>query len=275
VSLNPTVRALTVRLNSHSSHNWANHSIKYECTSLQSQQSGHHCLISHTWTDWSSHLTTTIVCARENLMHDTVQIRVGHSACLSVYRHSKLIRFLNPKAFASTSRMLLAYSKVLNVVVSAWHYRPCTNAERKAEQSLQKKWCIPTLCLAQCQVWHRQTQSQRVHCLSFDPCVNIDRKLQIVKRTYCRPLSALRQHYYRTFVLDLRAVRLQVVVIAVALTWKSTRLQVDSFTSQGNDPLPSCHSHAHSTFNCSLMTSLASQFHLCPLKVIRQESTKS
>ena len=172
--------------------------------------------------------------------------------------------------------MLLAYSEVSNVVVSAWHvwahYRPYTNAEHKAEQSLQK-WCIPTLCFIQCQqVSHHQTQSQWVHCLSSDPCVNIDRKPQIVKCTYCWPLSALRQHYYRTFALDLWAIRLQVAVIAVTLTWKSIQLQADPLLSQENDPPLSCHSHTHPTFSCFRMTSPAFQFHLRPLQVIHQST---
>jgi hypothetical protein len=176
VSLNPTVRALTVRLNSHSSHNWVNHSIKYECTSLQSQQSGHHLLISHTWTDWSSHSMMTIVCARENLMHDTVQIHVGHSAWLSVYRHSKLICFLNPRA-----------SEAANGIPSVWqvltHDSAYTNTERRAKRSLSK-WCNPTLCFRHCKVQPHQTQSLWVHCLSPDLCASIDHRPQIVKPTF-------------------------------------------------------------------------------------------
>jgi hypothetical protein len=187
VSLTLAIRALTIGLNSHSSRNWVNHSIKYECTSLQSQQSGHHLLISHTWTDWSSHSTTTIVCARENLMHDTVQIHVGHSAWLSVYRHSKLICFLNPKASARTYMMPLAYSEAANGIPSVWqvstHDSAYTNTERRAKRSLSK-WCSPTLCFRHCKVQPHQTQSLWVHCLSPDPCASIDHRPQIVKRTF-------------------------------------------------------------------------------------------
>ena len=102
--------------------------------------------------------------------------------------------------------MPLAYSEAANVVFSAWqvstHDSAYTNTERRAKHSLPKGR-IPTLRFIQCKVLPHQTQSLWVHCLSPDPCVNIDHRLWIVKRTFVDRCQRHANIFYCVLTLDL------------------------------------------------------------------------